>query len=73
MTDDNINDSNIKELKFEKDASMASIEAAKRNLENINEMVKIMAKIRKQQYDAYVAEGFTASQAMEMVIRNANG
>lgn len=51
----------------DKDEMIASLEKLKRNLPNIIEAMQLSAKIRRSAYLAFVAEGFTEEQALELV------
>lgn len=44
----------------------AAVEQMKRHLPELIEYAKLQAKIRKAHYDALLAEGFTAEQAIEL-------
>ena len=54
-------------LKFDKENKVkSSLSEMKRNLPDILEYSIIIAKIRKANYDAYIKEGFTKQQALEL-------
>lgn len=52
-------------------AIIEGIENLRRNRENpdFSDMVRELAKLRKEWFDAYVAAGFTEAQAMEMALK----
>lgn len=50
----------------EKDEMQGALEALKRNTDNIIELSHLVAKIRRQSYLAYIDQGFTESQALEL-------
>lgn len=49
-----------------KDELAGVIEKLRRNLENQIELGRLLAKVRRANYLAYVAEGFTDQQALEL-------
>lgn len=50
----------------DKDKMTGAIENLKRELPNMIEMGKVMAEIRKANYDACIEQGFTPEQALEL-------
>ena len=65
--DHSMREDKIKSVDFgEKDELKASLEALKRNTEAMIEYACLMAKIRRKAYLAYVGEGFTEEQALEL-------
>lgn len=51
----------------QRDELQAAIENCKRLLPYQIELAKVIAKSEKAKYDAYVAEGFTKEQALELL------
>lgn len=49
-----------------RDAVKASVEESRRNLPAMLEHAKTMAQLRRAYYLAYVEEGFTEAQALEL-------
>ena len=45
---------------------IACTENLKRNIANFSDHAKVIAKIRKNSYDAHIKEGFTPDQALEL-------
>jgi len=50
----------------QKDDMKAASEFARRNLPTMIENAVMIAKLRRSYYDAYLAEGFTEAQALEL-------
>ena len=50
----------------DKNEMRAAIEELKRTLPDMIEHTKIVAKIRKANYDAHIEEGFTPEQALTL-------
>ena len=48
------------------DSMIAALEAVKRELPQFLEMTGLIAQIRKGAYDAYIKQGFTEEQALEL-------
>jgi hypothetical protein len=62
-----MSDTNITELpNIERDKQVAQLENLKRNIEVLIETNKLIAKVRRQSYLAYIAEGFSADQALSL-------
>ena len=57
---------NLTEIKGKPDEMRAAVESFKRNLPSYVEMAAVMAEIRRAHYDAYVKQGFTENQALEL-------
>lgn len=58
---------NITEIpNAEKDKMRAQLEALRRNAEYLIEYQAIVASIRRKAFQAYVREGFTEQQALEL-------
>jgi len=53
----------------EQDKNIAMLENLKRNMEAIIETNKLIAKIRRASYEAYVSAGFTPDQALQLCIK----
>ncbi|MCD9096196.1 hypothetical protein [Luteimonas fraxinea] len=45
----------------------AAVEKLKREMQQIREYNQQMAKVIRSEFDSYVAEGFTAAQALQLV------
>lgn len=62
---------NLQAINFDKDKdkSRAMIENMKRNMDTMGEMLEITAKIKRKQFEAFVAEGFTEDQALKMIMQ----
>ncbi len=56
----------IKAVDFEKDDVLAGLELLRRNIEVMIEYSQLKARIRRQSFLAYVKEGFTEEQALEL-------
>jgi hypothetical protein len=50
----------------EQDKNIAQLETLKRNLDTIIETNKVIAKIRRESFLAYIAQGFTTEQALQL-------
>ena len=58
---------NVTSVDFaEKDNMQGALEVLKRNTKNMIEYARLMANIRRQSYLAYVNQGFTEAQALEL-------
>jgi len=65
MSDEN---TTIQEVNFgDKDKLIGQLEKMRRDLPYYLEMSKLVAQIKKANYDAYVEQGFTEEQAMELI------
>ncbi len=51
---------------IEQDKNVAMLENLKRNLETIIETNQLIAKIRRASYLAYIEQGFTPEQALQL-------
>lgn len=51
---------------IERDEMQAGIEHLKRMLPQVNEHTVLIAKVKRAAYLAFVAEGFTESEALEL-------
>lgn len=60
--------SNIRQLPpLDPDALAADVERFRRNLGSMIEHGKLMAKMKRAWYLAYVAEGFTPKEALDLI------
>lgn len=59
-------DSKIHPLPGQKNESRAAVEALKRNLSDLKEHARLVAEIRRAGYDAYLEQGFSEDQALEL-------
>ncbi len=50
----------------QKDDFMTSVAVLKRDLPALIEHAKLVAKLRKESYDAHIANGFTKDQALKL-------
>lgn len=50
----------------ERDANLAALEAAERQWPAIVETLRLAARVQRVRYDAFLAEGFTEAQAIEL-------
>lgn len=50
----------------ERDANRAAIEAAQRQWPAIVDSLQLAARVQRVRYDAFLAEGFTEAQAIEL-------
>lgn len=57
---------NVTEIKFKVDEFRVEIGNLRRNMRNHIEMIKLLAKLRKEKYDAHISEGFTEEEALEI-------
>lgn len=57
---------NVVEGNFSKDDLRASVETLKRQKQEMMEMGLVLAEIRKAHYDAYIDQGFSEAQALEL-------
>jgi hypothetical protein len=57
----------VREIPIQPDKLAAAAEKLRRELPALIQNTQMIAKLRKAQYDAYVAEGFTPAQALELV------
>jgi len=57
---------NIVGLPAKPDEIRAAVESLKRNAEAFIEMGVVMARIRRAHFSAYIAEGFTPAEALEL-------
>lgn len=57
---------NIVGLPTKPDEIRAAVESLKRNAEAFMEMGVVMARIRRAHFTAYIAEGFTPAEALEL-------
>ncbi len=60
--------SNLTSLDIKPDDRKALIERLKRDLPDQIELDRLFAKFRRSQFDAYIAEGFSADQAIKLII-----
>lgn len=68
MSDDKIDiPSNIKVMEGKPDKNRAMIEQFKRDMENNLELIALAAKMKRATYQAYIDEGFTPEQALELI------
>lgn len=60
--------SNIRQLPTpDTDALAADVEKFRRALPYLMENAKLLAKLRRATYSAYIAEGFTPREALELI------
>lgn len=59
-------DKRVVEGNFEQNDLRASVETLKRQKQEMMEMGVVLAEIRKAHYDAYLEQGFSESQALEL-------
>lgn len=55
---------------IEQDKLAAAIEGLKRNTAYLIEYHVVLSKIRRASYEAYIASGFTADQALELCTKS---
>ena len=58
---------NITEFPTKPDSFKAAVEEAARNLDSHLQLIRLVAVMRKELFDALVKEGFTELQALEIV------
>ncbi|MGB1561548.1 MAG: hypothetical protein ACPHN2_08630 [Sinimarinibacterium flocculans] len=57
----------VREIPTQPDKVKAAGEVLARNLHALIANAPLVAKLKKAQYDAYIAEGFTPQQALELI------
>lgn len=60
--------SNVTSLDIKPDDRKALIERLRRDLQDQIELDRLVAKFKRSQFEAYVAEGFTPDQAIKRII-----
>lgn len=56
----------IELISTDKSEIAASIEKAKRDIDSMIDMVKLVARLRYESYKAHIDQGFTSEQALEL-------